>query len=1223
MDTKGNICRSIIVISLIMMAVSVLVGVLPLQAHGALEVACVPWKGNENLPHPTWDGKEITLKGTVRYEGSVTYTWNFGDGAPGVSGTATTTAEYPCPISIKHTYTGGDGVEYVATLTVTAGAETKSDTYLMQIKPMTLDVEADVAIDEGLWRLYQDQVREARQGEACGYWEPETPSYRVGYTGTAVQSFENNLHKPFGDPAKDPYVDCVRRGLNYLLSMARPVEIPPEDPYGGDTNGNGIGIACCDWETGGGDEMYEIGIAMMAIVSSDTPGRRAVTGPDGVIGRTYQEILQDMADYCAWAQNDANTVDPDIQGIYLYDLSTSTQRHISTGSKVSPDVSGDKIVWEDDLYEGVYVYDLTTNTETLLNSFGEEPAISGNKIVWEDERNDNNDIYMYDLDTGTETAICTNPADQEEPAISGNKIVWEDERNNNNDIYMYDLDTGTETPICTNPAEQEGPAISGDKIVWMDFRNGNWDVYMYDLDTSTERQISTDSAHQALPAISGNKIVWLDTRNGNWDIYMYDLDTGTEMPICTAPGDQGFPAISGNKIVWMDHRNGNWDIYMYDLGTGTETPICTDPADQEDPAISGDKIVWSLYEGDPNRVGGWRYEPNDKDSDNSVTQWPIMGMVPAETKWGITLADFVRPRLLDWLNYSQCTEDWAFGGFGYMWPCDWVNIAKTAGTGATGLVFCGVPGDDARIQNAIGFIDRMWNLEDEEHWGNYYAMYGVMKAFSEEYLNRESIGAHNWWNEYARYLVDRQHGNGSWPPGQWSSHALSNAWAILILTRALYDIPPNAVAKANGLDATEVDIGQEVQFDGSQSSNGTYQIVLYEWDWESDGTYDYASPSPQAEHAYSEHAADPIVVTLRVTDNRDVLTGGEKPPMTDTDTCTVSIHPPPHPPIADANGPYIGWVGQPVTLDGSASRDPNEVYDDHIVEWAWDLDNDGEFDDAFGQIVEHTWVTPGIYPIALRVKANEEPYLSEPSRTRVEIGNHDPVADPNGPYETTACTPVTLNGSGSYDPDPAPDYIVSWEWDLDNDGEYDDASGEFVEFHREAEGVYTVRLKVTDTYGATGTAWTTVTVSGLLPKVEVEIDIKPGSCPNPLNVKDKGVLPVAVLGTMDFDVTTIDPGTIRLTREPVDCFVQPIRWSCEDVATPFEGELCDCHDLNGDGYMDLTLKFDTQELVSCLALEEVAGETIPLKLTGNLKEEAGGTPITGEDCVRVLNPGGK
>lgn len=42
------------------------------------------------------------------------------------------------------------------------------------------------------------------------------------------------------------------------------------------------------------------------------------------------------------------------------------------------------------------------------------------------------------------------------------------------------------------------------------------------------------------------------------------------------------------------------------------------------------------------------------------------------------------------------------------------------------------------------------------------------------------------------------------------------------------------------------------------------------------------------------------------------------------------------------------------------------------------------------------------------------------------------------------------------------------------------------------------------------------------------IDIKPGSCPNPLNVKDKGALPVAVLRSKDFDVFNIDPASIRL-----------------------------------------------------------------------------------------------
>jgi hypothetical protein len=136
------------------------------------------------------------------------------------------------------------------------------------------------------------------------------------------------------------------------------------------------------------------------------------------------------------------------------------------------------------------------------------------------------------------------------------------------------------------------------------------------------------------------------------------------------------------------------------------------------------------------------------------------------------------------------------------------------------------------------------------------------------------------------------------------------------------------------------------------------------------------------------------------------------------------------------------------------------------------------------------------------------------------------------------------------------------------------------------------------------------------PAIPVDIDVKPGSCPNPLNLKSKGVLPVAVLGTAEFDVTTIDPGTILLTREGCEG-VAAIRWSYEDVATPFTGELCDCNDLNGDSYIDLTLVFDTQELVSNLKLDNVAGETIPLTVTGNLNAENDGTPIEGKDCIRV------
>ena len=138
--------------------------------------------------------------------------------------------------------------------------------------------------------------------------------------------------------------------------------------------------------------------------------------------------------------------------------------------------------------------------------------------------------------------------------------------------------------------------------------------------------------------------------------------------------------------------------------------------------------------------------------------------------------------------------------------------------------------------------------------------------------------------------------------------------------------------------------------------------------------------------------------------------------------------------------------------------------------------------------------------------------------------------------------------------------------------------------------------------------------------VAVAVDIKPGSCPNPFNLKSRGVLPVAILGTPDLDITTIDRASIRLqigTQE-----VTPIRSSMEDVATPFTGEITSCEsctELGPDGYMDLTLKFSTQKIVQAIGVGNVNdGDCFILTLTGRLDD---GTPIIGEDVLRILKKG--
>ncbi len=108
----------------------------------------------------------------------------------------------------------------------------------------------------------------------------------------------------------------------------------------------------------------------------------------------------------------------------------------------------------------------------------------------------------------------------------------------------------------------------------------------------------------------------------------------------------------------------------------------------------------------------------------------------------------------------------------------------------------------------------------------------------------------------------------------------------------------------------------------------------------------------------------------------------------------------------------------------------------------------------------------------------------------------------------------------------------------------------------------------------------------------VEVDIKPGSFPNSIDPKSKGVIPVAILTTSTFDATTIDPLSVRFGP---------------DGATEAHGK-GHIEDVDGDGNDDLVLHFRTQETgIAC-------GDT-STSLTGKTFD---GQQIQGSDSIQTV-----
>ncbi len=186
--------------------------------------------------------------------------------------------------------------------------------------------------------------------------------------------------------------------------------------------------------------------------------------------------------------------------------------------------------------------------------------------------------------------------------------------------------------------------------------------------------------------------------------------------------------------------------------------------------------------------------------------------------------------------------------------------------------------------------------------------------------------------------------------------------------------------------------------------------------------------------------------------------------------------------VAQVN-PEHASVNQIVTFDGTASYHTNPARS--IVKYEWDFDGDGSYD-AEGPVVTHAYPNCIIYHGSLRVTDDDTPPMPAESffDVFVDVDNHPPVADADGPYTIDEGEDLILDASGSSDPDAGcGDSIQSYRWDLNGDGAYDDASGanptipwaDLSGLLRHPD-LNPIGLEVTDLFGETGTDSTTLTI---------------------------------------------------------------------------------------------------------------------------------------------------
>lgn len=410
-----------------------------------------------------------------------------------------------------------------------------------------------------------------------------------------------------------------------------------------------------------------------------------------------------------------------------------------------------------------------------------------------------------------------------------------------------------------------------------------------------------------------------------------------------------------------------------------------------------DTFKWCM--GDGTLRGGYGYTvtaATDSRYDGSSQQWPVLCYKAAQDRLKIDPPTWYVDNVVYGFQHMQNAN----GGVGYQTKDDWVNTAKTGGL-LTAMAFAGRFQGTTEVDNAYGYLNTYWNADRNGSggvgagWaGNWYAMYGIKKGLTLQGITHMNVSgvSRDWKKEMYSWLLGDaselpaalspsfrtandmfgQQSDGRWVSRDWPSDAsyndLSTAHGVLILSAAVTQAPPVPIIS---------EIGEQSNKPGfrsfAMSASGSYHldpdraIVEYLWDWDASDGLDWNNPNATGANVTNPGypATGTYTVTLRVKDNND-------PALTRTVTTTVTVVSTDVAPVAVATpvggfGGYAGKVGQPITLDGSSSYDPDG---DVITSYSWDLNGDGVYGDATGSSVTVTYATPYVGSIGLRVTAN-------------------------------------------------------------------------------------------------------------------------------------------------------------------------------------------------------------------------------------------------------------
>jgi subtilisin family serine protease len=329
------------------------------------------------------------------------------------------------------------------------------------------------------------------------------------------------------------------------------------------------------------------------------------------------------------------------------------------------------------------------------------------------------------------------------------------------------------------------------------------------------------------------------------------------------------------------------------------------------------------------------------------------------------------------------------------------------------------------------------------------------------------------------------------------------------------------------------------------------------------------------------YLSDGSNVTTPRIDLLAAVQGTTQPPVLTVDQPLVSVD---EGSVAANSGTFSDPDGDPVTLSASVGT----VTDNGDGNWSW------SFTTTDGPAESQT----------VTITGTDDKGAEGQITFTLQVLNVPPSVDAGPDASITSNEVFEFSGTFS-DPglNDAPwSFTIDWGDGTTTVGSTNNQALPILASHQYcAAGPYTVSLTVVDKDGGSGSDAMVLTVDYL----GIEIDITPSQHPNSVSLSNRGLLPLAVLSSVDFDATQIDPATVSLGDEV---------GSDTPVAQRPNGRYyAEVEDVNGDGLLDVVFRFAVPAL---LANGDLGEGSTSLVLRGFLGD--GCTNFRGEDSVRVV-----